>query len=192
MKIFAFIFIISSLALSGARAQRDEAGILGEVETIWRGIRYQVLRLERIPADRLLVVVRILATRQAPPSGTLIGTEVPVPDNIPKEEAISARYAPRPFSLASSKMIDEQTERQYPALSPLPSAERNYIPGEVLGLLRPGQAEILTVQFSLPARTEPASQKQSVSFLFPNAKGPIAKVPVPAPVVPGDPAGQGR
>ncbi len=192
MRSLASIVLFAGIALSVAHAQRGEAGTSGEVETIWPGIRYQVLKLERIPPDRLVVAVRIFATRQAPASGTLIGTRIPVPANISKEEMLSARYAPRPFSLASSKMIYEQTGQQSPALPPVSSAGRNYIPGEILSTLFPGQAEVLTVQFSVPPATEAAGQKQSVSFLFPNAKGPIGKVPVPASVLPGDPEGESR
>ena len=192
MRSLDLVILFAGIALSGLHAQRHEAGTLGEVETMWPGIRYQLLKLERIPPDRLLVALRISATREASASGTLIGTKVSVPANISQLEALSARYAPRPLSLASSKMIDEQTGRQYPALPPMASAERKYIPGEILSTLFPGQSEVLTVQFSVPPSGETASQKQSASLLFPNAKGPIAKVPIPPSLVPGDPAGQSR
>jgi hypothetical protein len=178
--------LLSSIVLSCnvAQAQRPSSSppSLGEVDTTWPGIRFQLLKVERIPPDRLLAVIRIVATRQAPASGTLIGTKVSVPANVTTQDLISARYAPRAFSLSASEMIHEQTARKFPALPPLASAGRSYVSGEILRTLLPGQAAILTVQFALPpgvASAETGVPKQTASFLLPNAKGPITKVPIP-------------
>jgi hypothetical protein len=195
MRTLACFIVSVGIGLNCVRAQRHEEGNLGEVDTIWPGIRLQVLKVERIPANRLLAVVRLVATRQAPASGTLIGTKVAVPANIPKEEVFSGRYAPRAFSLLSSVMIHEQTQRKYPALPPADSAGRNYIPGEVLGTLFPGEAEVLTVQFAAPSEMVSAgtdAPKQTASFLLSNAKEPIGKVPIPPPEAVDESAVQGR
>jgi hypothetical protein len=184
IKALASFAVSAGIALGSVWAQGREGGMLGEVDTIWPGIRFQLLKLERIPPDRLLAVIRIIATRQAPASGTFIGTQVAVPANTPKEDRSSSRYAPRPFSLSASQMIHEQTGRKFPALPPIASAGRNYIPGEILRTLFPGEAAILTVQFAVPseiASGQTDALKQTASFLLSNAKTPIAKVPIPLP-----------
>ena len=183
-------FLVSvGIGLSGIQARQD-GDALGEVDTIWPGVRFQLTRVERIPANRLLVVVRLIATRQAPATGTFIGIKAQVPANVPREELFSSKYTPRPFSLASSQMVWDQTGQRYPALPPLASGPQ-YIPGAILTTLRPGQAEILTVQFAAPTAyaDEP---KQTVSFLFANAKGPITKVRIPPPEAASDSAAQSR
>src|SRR5262245_59322373 len=82
--------------------QRD-SNILGEIDSVWPGIQVQLAKVERIPLNRLLVVVRLVATKQAPTKGTLIGNRPHIPDNTPKDELLSARYSPGPFSLATSR-----------------------------------------------------------------------------------------
>jgi hypothetical protein len=160
-----------------------QAQNLGEVETTWPGIRYQIFHIERMPQERLLIAVRIVATPQAPPSGTLIGVSVPIPADATKEDLLSGRYSPRPLSLASSEMIDEETKQKYRPLPPVTLAGRSLIPSVTLSSLRPGQAEVLSLQFAVPTvrpSSDSATSKQTVSFVFPNAKGPITKVAVPA------------
>ena len=178
-------FIVAiGITLGCVRAQQHDNANLGEVDTLWAGIRLQLLRLEQIPGSRLLAVIRIVATPQAPPSGTLIGTKIEIPAGVSKEDRLSGRFAPRPFSLATSEMIHEQTGRKFPALPPSASAGRTYIPGEVLAMLRPGQAEVLTVQFAMPIEID--MPRQTASFLFTNAKQRIGKVPIPSSQVVND------
>jgi hypothetical protein len=179
MRVAIRTVLFLAISLGCIQAQRDDGGNLGAVDTVWPGVRYELVRVERIPPDRLLVAVRLVATRQAAPSGTFIGTKMS--KDAPKNELVSAQYAPRPFSLASSQMVGDQTGERYPALSPITSGAQ-YIPGEILTTLLPGEAEILTVQFAAPASMASAGSrapKQTASFLFPNAKAPIAKVEIP-------------
>jgi hypothetical protein len=153
-----------------------------EVETTWPGIHFKFVKIERILDERLLVVVRIVATPQAPASGTLIGVKPPVPAGTTSEELRSGGYEARPFSLASSVMIDDLTLQRFPALPPVFPPGREYAPSEILSYLRPGHAEVLTLQFKAPPPTHRgAPGKQTVSFLLTNAKGPISGIPVPAP-----------
>ncbi|CAN5821442.1 hypothetical protein BH09VER1_BH09VER1_47130 [soil metagenome] len=155
-----------------------------EVETTWPGIVYQLIRVQRIAADRLLVGVKIVAKPSAPKSGTLIGVKVPIPTGASPEDIAAGRYEPMAFSLSAAKMTEEKTGQEYPALAPSPSGQQ-YIPGEILTTLVPGRAEILTVQFAAPPPPvdesgAPAKGKQTVSILLPNAKEPFAKVALPA------------
>lgn len=171
-----FLVLLIGGPLSPAEAQRFDEDNLGAVETLWPGVRFQLLKLERIPKSRLLATVRIFATSHSPGSGTLIGTKAATPDHVSKEDLLSARFAPRSFSLEAAEMVHEQTGRKYPTLVPEGSG-RSYAGSEVLTTLLPGQAEVLTIQFALPP--EANSEKQTASFLLPNAKGPITRVLIP-------------
>ena len=183
-QVLILLIVILSVGSLPLQAQKEGTRNLGEVETTWPGIRYQIFRIERMPPGRLLVGVRIVATPHAPPSGTLIGVSVPIPANAAKEDLLSGRYSPRPLSLGASEMIDEATEHKYQPLPPITLAGRASLPSVTLCTLRPGQAEVLSLQFAAPpVRPSPdqGTNKQTVSFVFPNAKGPITNVPVPAP-----------
>ena len=70
---------------------------LGEVETNWPGIHYQITIIKRIPPGRLLVVIRVLATPQAPPGGTMLGFQPPIPPHLNLTSVQAAYlYPPRP------------------------------------------------------------------------------------------------
>ena len=91
----------------------------------------------------------------------------------------------KPFSLKSTVMIDEQTQRKYDVLPPLAPAGKKYLPGGLANVLLPGEARTLSIQFASPPAPpliegrEP--HKQTVSFLLTGAKGPIVRVPLPPP-----------
>ncbi len=157
-----------------------------EIAAEWPGVRFSVFRVERIPGDRLLVAVRIIASAGAPRQGTLLGTMPDVPAGVSADDLSSGRYDPKPYSLAASVMTDDATGRKYPALPPDP-AGKSYIPGEVLATLMPGNAEVLTVQFAAPPppldeNGVPLKTKQTISIQFPNAKGPVTKIIIPPPL----------
>ena len=152
-----------------------------EVETTWPGVRFQIFRIERIP-NRLVVAVRILATEKAPPTGTFLGVKTPIPSTASPEDVSMGLYDPKPFSLISSVMIDEQSGQRYPVLPSIAPPGRKYLPRTILASLMPGEAELLTIQFAAPPSFgEGELQKQTASFLFPNAKAPITRVPIPTP-----------
>jgi hypothetical protein len=90
-------------------------------------------------------------------------------------------------------MIDDQTGRKYPVLPPIAPAGKEYLPSTTLRSLLPGQAEVLTIQFAIPPPPpSDDSQKQTASFLFPNAKGSMAKVLIPLTEPTNPSAGQSR
>jgi len=155
-----------------------------EVETIWPGIHFKFVRIERILDERLLVVVRIVATPQAPIAGTLIGVKQPAPAGATPEELRSGRYEPLPFSLASSVMIDDFTLQRFPALAPVFPPGQRYAPAAILTYLSRGRAEVLTLQFKVPPSALIADggtpEKQTVSLLLTNAKAPITGIPIPS------------
>jgi hypothetical protein len=174
-------FFIGSLF---AQQPRARAPSIPTVETKWPGVNFAIYRVERIQDNRLLVWVRVIATSSAPPRGTILGERPPIPPSATKDDLATGRYNPRPFSLASSVMTDEQTQKKYSVLPPMVPPGKAYFPGELANGLRPGQAETLTIQFAAPPPPEEGnSSKQTVSFSLPGAKGPIANVPVPQPVV---------
>lgn len=179
-----FINILSIMLFTGMFALNGQkpAAPLGEVETTWPGIHFQVARIMRIPGDRLLVLVRVVATGAAPKGGTMIGIPVPVPANATQAEIDQGLYNPIPFSLDSSVMVDEATKTSYPTLKANPS--ENYMSGVLLCSLRPNQAEAMAVQFKAPplrldSRGKPA--QQTVSITLTNAKEPISNIPLPMP-----------
>jgi hypothetical protein len=164
-----------------AIAQQSAKRSTFEVETTWPGIHFKFVRIERILDERLLVVVRIVATPQAPATGTLIGVKPSIPAGATPEEGRSGRYEPRPFSLASSVMIDDLTLQRFPALAPIFPPGKEYVPAEILAYLSPGRAEVMTLQFKVPPVADSrAPEKQTVSLLLTNAKAPITAIPIPS------------
>jgi hypothetical protein len=155
-----------------------------EVETIWPGIHFKFVRIERILDERLLVVVRIVATPQAPAAGTLIGVKPAAPAGATPEELRSGRYEPLPFSLESSVMIDDLTLKRFPALAPIFPPGQTYAPAAILTYLSPGRAEVLTLQFKVPPSALMAGagtpEKQTVSLLLTNTKAPMTGIPIPS------------
>lgn len=152
----------------------------------WPGIKCQIIIIKRVPPNRLLVVVRLAATSEASPGGTLIGYTVSVPPMGNKKGPSLPLTAPSPFSLASSVMTDEKTKITYATLPPVAPPGKAYRPGATLGFLKPNQNLVLTIQFAVPPPLPPDPStgippKQTVSFMLPNAKGPIARVLLPPP-----------
>jgi hypothetical protein len=156
---------------------------LGEVETRWPGIRLAISKIERIQDNRLLVFVRITASSKSAVSGNLRGIPNPIPTGADPTKV--SEEGVRPFSLASTVMIDEQTQQRYEVLAPVAPPGRKYLPGGIANVLLPGEARTLSIQFASPPvpplieGREP--HKQTVSFLLTGAKGPIARVPLPPP-----------
>jgi hypothetical protein len=191
-----FAFFVFTFSMFEARAQSSQgAGGFPEVESTWPGVRFQLFRIERIPSNRLVVAVRIFATDKAPRSGTFLGFRTPIPTNAKPEDIGMGLYDPKPFSLADSVMTDDQTGRRYPTLPPIAPTGTKYLPGATLKSLMPGEAEMLTVQFAVPAEMSSAdtdAAERTASFLFVNAKGPIAKVPVPPPAAVSETAVESR
>ncbi len=194
LKQLAFALFVFTLLMCEVQAQASQAaGGFPEVETTWPGVRFQLFRIERISFDRLVVAVRIFATDKASPSGTFLGTRIPIPANADREDVGMGLYDPKPFSLAGAVMIDEQSGQRYPVLPSIAPVGKRYLPSVTLASLMPGQAEMLTVQFAIPPLSAAdGSQKQTVSFLFPQAKGPIAKVRIPPPAAGDESAVQTR
>lgn len=174
---------ILSLLLSCAAGLAQESN-LGNVDIpMWPGVKYELFRVKRIAGDRLLFGVKIVGTAQAPKGGTVIGIKVPIPADASQEDIQSGRYDPLPFSIAPAKMIEEKSGKEYASLAPLPTGQQ-YVPSDIRFRLLPGSTEIVTVQFSAPpppvnAAGEPVKEKQTVSLLLPDAKGPITNIPVP-------------
>jgi hypothetical protein len=130
-------------------------------------------------------MVCVIAAQKAAPSGVFLGAKPTTPPGVTEDELSTNRYDGKPFSLASSIMIDEQTLQKYPVLPAIAPSGKTYFPSELANNLLPGQAETLTIQFAAPPAPpriegrEPP--KQTVSFLLTGAKGPITRVPIPPP-----------
>lgn len=172
MKFLCYLALLSSTVLPAGPMNAAPAALtsMGEAETNWPGIKFQVVGFKRIPTNRLLVSVAVVATPKAPVAGTAI---VGKPGNTAEAEGGNS------FSLSTSTMTDEKTSQKYAALKPDPNGQQ-YIPGETQTLLRPGQMEIMTVQFEVPPPLPNAGheEKQYVDVLLANAKSAI-KLTIP-------------
>jgi hypothetical protein len=181
----AVVLLVLSSNVIQAQRPSSSPPTLGAVDTAWQGLRFLIPRIEHIEQDRLVVVVLIQATPAAPASGVLVGVETRIPPGAKQVDIDAGKYAPKPFSLASSVMIDERTLQKFPVLPPVAPPGKEYFPGEFLGRLYPGQTEIMTIQFAAPpVPPSPAGlppPKQTVSFLLTGAKGTISRVSIPPP-----------
>ena len=190
MKSFpvALTLILSCLTLLA----QDNASQKLEVESSWPGIHFQIAYLQRIPPDRLLVGVILIATASAPPGGTLIGTPQTIPPNADPHDVAAGYYRPAPFTMTSSVMTDDISQTQYSPLVPVAPPGRKYRPAILLETLLPGQSSMMVLQFSVPPPPPPPEPgqppvKQTLSFLFTNAKSAIKNIPIP-PLIPPVPS----
>jgi len=161
---------------------------LREVDSTWPDVKMQVLEVDRIDGNRLVVVIRLLASPNAR-GATLIGEPPVVPPTATPEEK-KMGFGPGPFSLEGSTMIDERTQEKYAMLTP-DKAASGYRPSVIMTTLLPREATIMTVQFPMPPPPLPDDKgivpQQTVSILLPKAKGPITKIVIPPskPATPG-------
>ena len=68
MKAILVALIVLSVLPSAVYAQPANT-VIAEGDSNWPGIIYQIIALKRIPPERLLVAIRVVATAQAPPPG---------------------------------------------------------------------------------------------------------------------------
>lgn len=183
MKQILLVFLV--LVSGAAGWAQTPPSVLGEAETEWPGIRFQIFNVVAIPGNRLLIGVRVVASATAPKEGTLIGTKVPVPASATPTDIEQGLYNPVAFSLESAVMIDEKTKKEYKAVAPQPG--ENYLSGPLLCSLRPLQAEAMAVQFTAPPieyDEKGRPLKRTVSVILPKAKTPINNVVLPLPAQP--------
>ena len=180
MKLPCVLSLILAFFTAGLRAQTP--GRVGEVETKWPGIHYVVYSVQRIPKDRVMFVLRITATAGAPKEGTPIEIKIPIPPDATKKDIARGLYAPLPFSLDGSLIMDEQTNRQYPTVKPDPTG--NYLSSVIKCTLRPLQGETIAVQFELPPPPPDAAGRrpvQTATLLLFNASQPLSRIIIPPP-----------
>jgi hypothetical protein len=180
--VLSFVFAVSLLPLMAQDKTTPPEG-----ETNWPGIHFQIMYLARIQQNHLLVGVRLYATTEAPAGGTLIGVSVPIPANAKPSDIAAGAYRPSPFTMDSSTMTDELSQKTYPVVPSVALPGHKYRPAVLLEVLTPGQGDMVTLQFEVPPPPPPPEPgqlpiKQTLSFLFTNAKGAINKVPLPPPV----------
>jgi len=179
LALFAF------LGASALAAQGDQQP-LGEADSEWPGVKFQVMEIRRVDPGHLLVTVRLAATKEAA-NPTFIGIEPPsgarAAGNRSPEDAAAGKDEPAPFSLREAILFDEATKQKYPALPGLPP-QPFLGPNTLLATLRPGGWIQLAVQFpappALPRETPGAKEAQRAALLLPKAKAAIKHLPLPA------------
>jgi len=183
--------LVCLVALPSSLWAQQPPDILGEVDTTWPGIHFQIFHVERIVGNRVLIGVKVVATPQAPTLGTQISVQAPIPKDVDPSLVRFGHYGMAPFSLDKAVMTDERTKQAYPVV-PSDPAGPHYLPGQMIGTLHPNEAEVMTIQFDVPPPPPDGNgniPKKIVSILLPNAKGPITRIEIPPPAKPLVPAG---
>lgn len=179
-----FLGTIALLAVSIVLASPSHAqtAAMPEVATTWPGISYRITQVQKIPGNRLLVVVCVHALRNAAPGGTLIGIPVPIPPGTPPAVIATGQFLPKPFSIEAATMTDDRTHQVYNTVKPDGSGP-HYVPATLITTLHPGQGDYMTIQFPYPppAPAEPGAVPvpPKVTLLIPNAVGPLKGLILP-------------
>jgi hypothetical protein len=155
---------------------------LGDIATDWPGIHYQMLRLKRIPPNRLLVVLYVVGLEGTPPGGVYIkGPDETVPGVKPGQTATRTGF----FSFDPSVMTDLLTNVAYPVLPSIAPPGKVYRSSRVIFIIQPGRGNLVDMQFACPPPPPPPAPgqpppKQFLSFVFPKGKTAM-KVELPPP-----------
>ena len=192
----AFVFLAVSFLIPAARADESDlpAPSAGtdtpfKVETDWPGIVYRLINISRIFDNRLMLIMRIEGTKEAPPGGTLLGTHgplIPIPTGNRNSPLKLMEIAPIPLSFAGAVLTDELTKNTFPQLPNKAPPGRGTFPSAVMGKIYPNRVMIFSIQFAVPPPPpapqpgQPAPGPQTLSLLLPHAKGPIVHIPLPA------------
>lgn len=158
---------------------------LGEADSEWPDVKFQVTQIQRINSGHLLVTIRLVVGPDAA-NPTFIGIEpsggLKAPKDAPTEELASGKYDPTPFSLQKATLSDEATQQKYTALPGLP-AQPFLGPNALMTTLRPGSWIQLAVQFPAPppppADAVRAKGEQKATLWLPKAKTPIKHLAIP-------------
>ena len=175
----AFFFCVAPLVAQDAKP-------LGQTESNWPGVVYQVTQIQRVSGTHLLVTVRLSVGASAE-NPTFIG----IPPaagwknraDLSQQELDTGKYDPSPLSLADSVLMDQTTKATFKALPTLPAAP--FVgPNALMTALRPGNWLQMAVQFPSPpppptVATGGKPPAQKVSLQFPNAKLPVKDLPLP-------------
>lgn len=181
------VALFATLGLASLGLHADDKRLPGSftpyaVEMQATGVVIEVAQIKRIIQNRLLVGVFIHGTSRTPPGGVWLGISVHAPPGTKKDDLW--RYRPIPYTLTASKMTDELTGKDYPTLPAIAPAGRVYPPDSIIGAAQPSRGQMASIQFECPPPPPPPAPgqppvKQTLSFLFPKALGPIIHVPVP-------------
>jgi|GEM_PF-1395349 len=178
--------LISAFFLCASPLVAQDAKVLGETASDWRGVVYQVTQIQRVNGTYLLVTVRLNVGASAK-NPTFIGIP-PVAGwknrvGLSQEELDSGQYDPTPLSLADAALVDQTTKTTYKALPTLP-ADPFVGPNALMTTVRPGDRLQMAVQFPAPppppADASGKSPVQKVSLQFPKAKLAIKNLTLPS------------
>src|SRR5262245_61676792 len=125
MKIVALLLIAAVVGTGSLFAQAQRARSINlDVETKWPGVVFSISRLERIQDTLLQLLVRVIATAEAAPSGNvLVAVSMPHENDQPDF---------KPFTLISAVMTDDQTQQKYSVLRPVAPDCEAYFPDELV------------------------------------------------------------
>lgn len=179
MKLQPLLLLVSASFFLFPLVHGQETVSLGKTSANWPGIEWEITRIERVEQDRLLMVVRVHAGEKAA-NLTLLG----FPQTTPSPGTAADTDIPDPLSLRSAVLVDDATQRKYPAFGELPR-KPFYGPNEMLTTIRPGEWIQMSVLFPSPptsvAGPDGKVPVQKVSVFLPHAKAPITNLILPPP-----------
>ena len=173
-----------ALAAVPLNAQTHAAYPPGTTDAAWPGVKLEIVNLVRIDATHLAAAIRLRALPGAPTAaiGELPAGGGRIPANATQADIDSGKFAPKSYSLAVAKLIDESSKAEFDALRDAPS--QPYFGPNSLFTTLPGNEWILMgVEFPVPPPPKPNPDgtipEQKVTFLLPKAKRAIEHVAIP-------------
>ena len=162
---------------------------LGEIDTDWPGVHYRLLVFKRVPPNRLLLLLQLVGTKDAPATGVMIDAAAPAIPGIKAHRSF--------FSFATSTMTDTLSKISYPVLPSIAPPGHMYRPNELMATIRMGRSALVNIQFACPPPPPPPPEgeppkKQFLLFAFPKGKSPMKiELPPPDTAVSGAPPAAG-
>jgi len=156
MKSLIGLLFFLGLGLLSAKCQTNvDAPKTYGVDTQFPGVRFDIMKIERTVQNRLMILVCIHATHDISPQGVFLGTRVIPPPHPTWQQVASGIYAPKPFSIRSTVMIDELSQQRYPTLRPVAPPGRGTLRDQTFARIGPGQSAFLNLQFAMPPPPPP-------------------------------------
>lgn len=179
-------FLISLALLVIVSSELFAAKPLAEVETVWPGVKFEVMNVMRLDTGHVLLTVRVRADLANKSVTRLVDREEQTPPpNASAEDLESGKYEATAFTLVGTTLTDEATGRTFPSMPDLPATP--YVgPNMALMALEPGSGAQMAVYLQAPPPLPPAADgsptPQKVSILFPKAAKPMTGLLLPAEI----------
>ena len=151
---------------------------LGKTASKWTGVDFEVMKIERPAANRVVLVVRVHAGSRAD-NPTFIGFPR---KSSPVETAKGIHPVTDPLSLKQAVLVETATQKNYPALAEAPASP--FVgPIALITSMRPNEWIQMGVQFPAPPAPLPDETgkvpDQKIVVIFPNSELPTKDFVLP-------------